>query len=118
MSCIRWQYVPQEKLLELSGDPDFVLAKSLIVQGLAIKLGGPDAVRAEDLKLTNRPRESMKLRMEQEVAEERNETPVPDAFSLEPRPENFSDIDQLSQPLKGERLTKSVHKKGDQYFGQ
>ena len=31
MQSIRWQYLSQETLLKLSSDPDFVLAKSLIV---------------------------------------------------------------------------------------
>lgn len=46
-------------LLKLSLDPEFVLAKHLIVQGLAIKLGGVEAVKSEDLKLCTRPRQSM-----------------------------------------------------------
>lgn len=45
--------------MKLSSDADFVLAKHLIVQGLAIKLGGPDSVRPEDLKLRLAPRVSM-----------------------------------------------------------
>ena len=58
MTSIRWQYLSQETLLKLSSDPDFVLAKSLIVQGLAIKLGGPSAVNPENLKVNIKPREA------------------------------------------------------------
>ena len=58
MQSIRWQYLSQETLLKLSSDPDFVLAKSLIVQGLAVKLGGPGAISSEDSKLNTKPRDS------------------------------------------------------------
>jgi len=70
MLCIRWQYLSQEALLRLSSDPDFVIAKSLIVQGLAIKLGGAASVRSEDLKLSLKPRKAMEDAM--------NEVQLPD----------------------------------------
>ena len=63
MRCIRWHCLSQDTLLRLSSDPEFVLAKSLIVQGLAIKLGGVDAVKAEDLKLTTQPRRCVRRDM-------------------------------------------------------
>ena len=59
----------QNTLLKLSSDPDFILAKSLIVQGLAIKLGGEDAVSSEDLKLTLKRRESIRMRLDREEAQ-------------------------------------------------
>jgi len=31
LKCIRYQFLPQDILLKLSTDPDFVLAKELIV---------------------------------------------------------------------------------------
>lgn len=40
--CIRYSFLPQDCLLKISTDDDFVLAKELIVQGLACKLGGAD----------------------------------------------------------------------------
>ena len=54
--CIRYSFLPQEALLKLSTDPDFFLAKELIVQGLACKLGGGDQFASEDLKITMKPR--------------------------------------------------------------
>ena len=69
MLSIRWQYLSQETLLKLSSDPDFVLAKSLIVQGLALKLGGIDANSSENLRLNQKPRDSY-ARAELAAAEE------------------------------------------------
>ena len=40
LKCIRYSYLPQDVLLKLSTDPCFMLAKELIVQGIACKLGG------------------------------------------------------------------------------
>lgn len=54
--CIRYSFLPQEELLKLSTDPDFSLAKELIVQGLACKLGGGDQFASEDIKITMKPR--------------------------------------------------------------
>ena len=36
--AIRWTYMAHEELLKLSMDPDFSLAKSMIMQGLSCKL--------------------------------------------------------------------------------
>ena len=70
MRAIRWQYVSQETLLRLSADSDFVHAKSLIVQGLAIRLGGSDSISPEELKLTLKPRRILEHLEAQRQAEE------------------------------------------------
>ena len=36
--AIRWTFITHEELLALSMDPDFALAKSMIMQGLSCKL--------------------------------------------------------------------------------
>ena len=38
LKAIRWTFITHEELLKLSMDPDFVLAKSMIMQGLSCKL--------------------------------------------------------------------------------
>jgi len=56
MHCIRWQYLSRESLIKLSADPDFHLAKGLIVQALAVMLGGNEAIEDKELQLTLKPR--------------------------------------------------------------
>ena len=59
MRCIRYPFLPQDALLKMSTDPDFTLGKELIVQGLAVKLGGTHAVANEDLKINIKPRTAL-----------------------------------------------------------
>lgn len=54
--CIRYSYLPQEILLKLSSEIDFMLAKEFVVQGLAVKLGGTDQFGSDDLKINVIPR--------------------------------------------------------------
>ena len=54
--CIRFGQLPQDVLLKLSNDPDFALAKELIVQGLAVKFGGADQFTQDELKIVTRKR--------------------------------------------------------------
>jgi hypothetical protein len=42
--CIRYSYLHHEKLLQLTSDPLFELAKNFIVEGLTHKLGAKDSV--------------------------------------------------------------------------
>lgn len=48
--------MPQDVLLKLSTDDDFVLAKEFIVQGIAVKLGGSQQFESDQLKINVRPR--------------------------------------------------------------
>ena len=59
--CIRYACLPQESLLKLSTDPDFTLAKELIVQGLACKLGGADQFSSDDLKIVVKKRYALEM---------------------------------------------------------
>lgn len=54
--CIRYSYLPQEVLLKLSSENDFMLAKEFIVQGLAVKLGGTEQFGSDGLKINAVPR--------------------------------------------------------------
>ena len=49
--------------MKLSTDQDFILAKEMIVQGLAVRFGGSDQFASEDLKINT------KKRLAQEYAE-------------------------------------------------
>ena len=60
--CIRYAFLPHEALLKLSTDPEFTLAKELIVQGLAYSLGGGNQINSEDLKI------NVKARFAQDIA--------------------------------------------------
>ncbi len=56
LRCIRYQYLPQDILLKLSTDSAFFLGKELIVQGLALKLGGHEP-RSDEIKINTKPRD-------------------------------------------------------------
>ena len=56
MKSIRYSWLPQEVLLKLSTDENFVLAKEFIVQGIAVKLGGAQQFDSDQLKINVRPR--------------------------------------------------------------
>ena len=54
--CIRYSFLPQDILLKLSTDPEFVLCKEMVVQGLAVKLAGVEQFNSDDLKIIVKPR--------------------------------------------------------------
>ena len=54
--CIRYNFLDQKVLLQLSFDNDFALAKAFIVQALAFKLGGEESFASDELKITTRHR--------------------------------------------------------------
>ena len=62
--CIRYSYLTQEQLLRLSTEADFNLAKQLIVQGLACRLGGADQFASEELLINVKAREVVKRAQE------------------------------------------------------
>ena len=57
--AIRWTYMSHEELLKLSMDPDFSLAKSMIMQGLSCKLDPNYAqtMSNHELLITVKPRD-------------------------------------------------------------
>ena len=42
--------------MKLSTDPEFALAKEMVVQGLAVKFGGPDQFASDELKIVTKRR--------------------------------------------------------------
>ena len=58
-ACIRYGQLNQTSLLALSSDPDFLLAKEYIVQGLALKLQRDGAPVQGDFAFAVNPRESI-----------------------------------------------------------
>ena len=59
--AIRWTYMSHEELLKLSMDPDFSLAKSMIMQGLSCKLDPNYAqtMSTRELLITVKPRDAV-----------------------------------------------------------
>ena len=59
--AIRWTYMSHEELLKLSMDPDFSLAKSMIMQGLSCKLDPNYAqtMSTHELMITVKPRDAV-----------------------------------------------------------
>ena len=68
LKAIRWTFITHEELLKLSMDPDFVLAKSMIMQGLSCKLDPnfSTTISPHELLFNVKPRDATAMMVMQE----------------------------------------------------
>ena len=57
--AVRFSYMTHEELLKLMQNPEFVLAKEMVMQGLSCKLNNYENSNNIDLLINLRPRDSI-----------------------------------------------------------
>ena len=71
----------------LSQDPDFQIAKELIVQGLAVKIGNSTLAKNDDITINTKPREAIVI----------NQAKNPEEYAVDEiiDPEQKADLAQI-----------------------
>ena len=101
LKAIRWTFITHEELLKLSMDPDFVLAKSMIMQGLSCKLDPNFAhtISPHELLFKIKPRDVTAMMVMQE---QQNEGALPqlNQAELQPRPVKTPAANQFEKDVQ------------------
>ena len=64
--AIRFSFMTHDELLKLMQNPDFILAKDMIMQGLSCKLNNYEVSAGTDLLINLRPRDVTQAQMEKD----------------------------------------------------
>ena len=63
--AIRYSFLTHDELLSLMQNPEFALAKEMIMQGLSCKLNSYEVSQASDLLITLKPRDITQVMLQE-----------------------------------------------------